>query len=243
MQNRINLEHCQSFINYHLQPVKLAAPEKPSSAVRAVTISREAGAGAAIVASKVAELLQEQNPTENCRWTVFDRNLMAKVLEDHHLSARMARYLPEDRLTELQDITDELFGVRPASWTVIQQTSETILSLVELGNVIIIGRGGNVITAKLPNVIHVRLVAPLERRIENARRQYEMSERDARAFCLREDLGRSRYLRKYFNSNISDPLLYHLVINTGLVSHNEAARLIASVALERTSAMSAVKSS
>lgn len=130
-------------------------------------------------------------------------------------------------MTELQDITNELFGLHPASWMVVEQTAETILHLAELGNVIIIGRGANVITTRLPDVFHVRLVAPLEKRIEHAHEFYEMTKKEARAFCLREDLGRVRYLKKYFKADINDPLLYHLTINTGLVSYDEAARLIA----------------
>jgi hypothetical protein len=168
-------------------------------------------------------------------WTVFDRNLMAKVLEDHNLPARLAQFLPEDRMTELQDIADELFGLRPGSWTVIHQTAETILKLAELGNVILIGRGANVVTAKLPHVLHVRLVAPLEKRIQHCHEYYEMSERQARQFCLKEDAGRGRYLRKYFKVEIDDPLLYHLTLNTGMVSFDEAARLIAEAVLRQTS--------
>jgi cytidylate kinase len=126
-----------------------------------------------------------------------------------------------------QDIVDELFGLRPASWTMIQQTSETILKLTELGNAILIGRGGNVITAKRPNVFHVRLVAPLATRIDQVARTNGLNQRAARDFCRREDEGRRRYLWKYFKSDIDDPLLYHLCINTDLVSFAEAARLIA----------------
>jgi CMP/dCMP kinase len=95
-----------------------------------------------------------------------------------------------------------------------------------LGNVIIIGRGGSIITAKLPDVLHVRLVAPLDKRIAHACEAHGMTETDARAFCLREDRGRKRYLEKYFHADNNDPLHYHLIINTGVVSYDEAARLI-----------------
>ena len=234
MQNPIDLERCRSFVNYQLQPAKWTKPAKAASIIRAVTISRQAGCGAGIVAGKISKLLQEHSQNDECPWTIFDRNLMTKVLEDHHLSARIAKFLPEDRITELEDITDELFGLRPASWTVIEQTSETILRLVELGNVIIIGRGGNVITASLPNILHVRLVAPHEKRIEHAQTFYEMTQKEAREFCVREDLGRARYLKKYFKSDINDPLLYHLIINTGLVSYDEAAELIVKAAAPKS---------
>jgi len=197
----------------------------------AVTLSRQAGCGALVVAEKLAQILQSRSPKDACPWTVFDRNLMAKVLEDHHLPARLAKYLPEDRMTELQDIMNDLFGLRPPSWTVVEQTSETILQLAELGSVILIGRGANVITAKLPNVFHVRLVAPLEKRIEHMRESSHLTLAAARKFCLTEDRGRQRYLKKYFKADVSNPLLYHLTINTGLVSYEQAALTIANAAL------------
>ena len=42
----------------------------------------------------------------------------------------------------------------------VHKTAKTILQLAEMGNVIIIGRGANVVTAHMNNIFHVRLVAP-----------------------------------------------------------------------------------
>ena len=224
----VRLERCFSFINCQLQPAARVVPHAANGNCRtAVTISRQAGCGALVVAEKLAARLQTHAPRGAPPWTVFDRNLIEKVLEDHHLPARLAKYLPEDRTTALQDITDELFGLHPPSWTIVRQTAETMLRLAELGSVILIGRGANVVTAKLSNVFHVRLVAPLEKRIEHAHEFYEMSRKAARQFCLSQDLGRKRYLKKYFNAEVDDPLLYHLTINTGLVPYEQAARMIA----------------
>jgi len=222
------LDRCYAFINCQLQPDE-RRPALARSGMRplAVTLSRQAGCGALVVADKLAKLLQTRSPKESCPWTVFDRNLMEKVLEDHHLPSRLAKYLPEDRMTELQDVLDDLFGLRPPSWTVVEQTSETILHLAEVGNVILIGRGANIITAKQPHVFHVRLVAPFEKRVQHAHEFYKMSLKTARAFCRREDRGRERYLKKYFKADVNDPLLYHLTVNTGLLSYDQAARTIA----------------
>jgi hypothetical protein len=230
MNKTAGLDRCFSFINCQINPGERLALANSHRALPAVTISRQAGCGAHIIAENLTALLQKSAAENEPPWTVFDRNLMEKVLQDHNLPSRLARFLPEDRMTELQDIADELFGLRPASWTMVQQTGETILKLAEIGNVILIGRGGNIITAKLPNVLHVRLVSPLEKRIEHARGFYGLTRRAAREFCLREDTGRRRYLKKYFKADTDDPLLYHLTLNTGLVSFEEAARLIAEAA-------------
>ncbi len=221
------IQHCQTFINCQLDPDKHGAPSRQRKVRPAVTLSRQAGCGALVVAQKLAALLQPGLPPEDPPWTVFDRNLMDKVLEDHNLPARLAKFLPEDRATELQDITDKLFGLRPASWTMIQLTSETILKLAALGNVILIGRAANIITAKLPQVVHVRLVAPLEARLKHCQEHYEMTAKAARDFCQREDEGRRRYLKKYFQSDLEDALRYDLTVNTGAVAFDTAAGLIA----------------
>ena len=234
MENLVGLDRCSAFINCQLRPVDRPVAHAPDERrLPAVTISRQAGCGALVVAEKLAARLQARSPKGAPPWTVFDRNLMEKVLQDHNLPGRLAKFLPEDRITELQDIMDEVFGLRPASWTIVHQVTETMLHLAELGGVILIGRGGNVITAKLPNVFHVRLVAPLEKRVEHAHEFYQMSRKAARAFCLREDRGRKRYLKKYFDADTDDPLLQHLTINTGLVSYDEAARMIAEGVLNK----------
>jgi cytidylate kinase len=220
------VERCASFVSSQFQPGGTAGMDAEVGLRRAVTISRQAGCGALAVAEELARYLQEHSPHHAASWTVFDRNLMEKVLEDHDLPTRLAQFLPEDRVSYLEDIMADLVQAYPPSQMVVRHTTETILKLASVGNVILIGRGGNIITARLPNMFHVRLVAPLEDRIEHSCKSYGMTKTAARKFCLREDFGRERYLKKYFNADINDPLLYHLIINTGLVGYGDAAKLI-----------------
>jgi len=226
-----NLEHCLSFINSQLQNADESKAFAANGVRRAVTISRQTGCEALAVAEKLAHYLQERSPKNACPWTVFDHNLIDKVLEDHNLPACLAKFLPEDRASELEDFLNELFAVRPPASTIVHQTAETILKLAALGNVILIGRGGSVITAKLPDVLHVRLVAPFEKRVEHIYKSHGMTGAEARKFCLTEDHGRERYLKKYFDADINDPLLYHMIINTGQLDHDVAARLIGEAVL------------
>jgi cytidylate kinase len=226
----IGFEGCASFVSSQFQTAGETGTE--TAIRRAVTISRQAGCGALAVAEKLAHYLQEQSPKHAVPWTVFDRNLMEKVLEDHDLPKRLARFLPEDRVSYVEDIMADLLQTYPPSQTVVRQTTETILRLASLGNAILIGRGGNVITARLPRVFHVRMVAPLEQRVAHCHEAYGMTESAARAFCRREDSGRQRYLKKYFHADVNDPLLYHLTINTGLVSYDDAAEQIGDAVLK-----------
>ncbi|MFZ0828048.1 MAG: cytidylate kinase-like family protein [Verrucomicrobiia bacterium] len=224
-------EHCLSFISSQLQGTSKPGVKVEKNVRRAVTISRQAGCGAVIVAEKLAHYLHHHSSGDTCPWTVFDRDLMSKVLEDHNLPARMARYLPEDRVSQIDDILADVLEVHPPTQEIIEQTAETILRLAGLGNVILVGRGATLITARVPHVLHVRLVAPLEKRVEHAHQFYSLTVNEAYKFCLNQDRARERYLKRYFSANINDPLLYHLVINTDLVGYDAAAKLIGDAVL------------
>jgi cytidylate kinase len=125
----------------------------------------------------------------------------------------------------------EMFGLHPPFWTLVHLTAETILHLAEQGNVILIGRGANLVTSKLPHVFHVRLVGSLEKRVEHTQEIRGLGKKEALEVVRNEDLGRQRYLKKYFKKEFNDPLLYHLVINTDAVSYEDAARIIGDAAL------------
>ena len=237
MNSQPGLERCLSFINCQLQPSTQPLLVRSSGeGYRTVTISRQAGSGAHSVAERLTGLLQARSPEGSCPWTVFDRNLVERVLDEHHLPGTLAKFMPEDRISEMADTMDELFGLHPPSWTLVRQTADTVLRLAELGNVILIGRGGHVVTRRLPYVFHVRLVGSLERRVEHIQQLNDLSRKKALDWVQREERGRRRFLKKYFNRDINDPLLYHLVINTDLISHEEAARIIADAVLKPTHA-------
>lgn len=231
MMETRGVESCLSFVSGHARAVGTMESSVERGICRAVTISRQAGCGAQVVAEKVAALLQKHSSPDALPWTVFDRNLMDKVLEDHDLPAYLARFMPEDRVSQFEDFLAELSAAYPPSYTVVEHTSETMLKLVGRGNVILIGRGGNLVTARLPHMLHVRLVAPFEKRVAFAAEAYDMTEAKAREFCQREDLGRQRYVKKYFNADVNDPTFYHMVINTSMVGYDGAAKLISEAVL------------
>lgn len=224
----MSVEHCTSFISSQFK----SGGEAATAVRRAVTISRQAGCGAAVVAEKLARYMPTHTPSDNRPWTVYDSNLIDKMLADQGLPAYLSKILREDRVSQLEDFMADALGVHPPSSTLLQHVTETLLKLAGDGNVILIGRGGNMVTAKLPHVLHVRLVGPLGKRIEHCAETHRMTHDQAAKFCHDEDHARQRYFRKYFNAEIDDPLLYHMIINTGQVSYDEAARIIGDAVLK-----------
>jgi hypothetical protein len=184
----------------------------------AITISRESGAGGLTVGQMILELMQTQNPGA-VPWALFDRNLVERVMADHDLPQTIEKYMPEDVPFQLTDVIEEILGLHPDAWTLVQKMTKTILRLASAGNVIIIGRGANIITARHPNALHVRLVAPLDLRVRRVMESHGLAA-DAAAACVHDT-----------DADIDDPLRYHLVINTGRTPLKTAVQLIADAAL------------
>ena len=213
-------------------------PEKArESQPLSITISREVGAGGRTIAELLGQRLTaaEKTPATS-PWAVFDANLAKQVLEDHKLPPNLERFMAEDARLPVEAIVEEVLGLHPSAWTLVQHTTQTILRLAGLGHTILVGRGANIITARLPNVLHVRLVAPLATRIRHSAEYYHLSEAEAAKFVREHDQGRRRYVRRYFNAEIDDPTLYDVTLNTGRWGFARAAEVIAQLALQHRDA-------
>ncbi len=230
MWTNIGVDKCVSFLESQFRPQK--RPTGKSQARPAITISRTTGAGGHAVASPLAEYLRMRVPG-HLVWTVFDENLVQKVLEDHRMQKYIAAFVEEGHKSMLQDSIEEWMGLHPGSWTVLQWTNAAVARLAQAGNVIMLGRGGMVITGKMENVFHVRLVGSLERRIERVKEIYGLDQKQAAAYIKKKDEGRRKYLKDNFDEDIDNPLLYHLTVNTDLAPYEETAGLIGEAVFRR----------
>lgn len=226
MWENITSDRCETYIEHHFGK-KGKTPSKP-----AITISRSEGAGGLTVSSELVKYLQEKT-TSREEWTVFDQKLVVKVLEVFNLKGHVGTFMKEEHKGTVTDAFEEFIGLHPSSWSLVERTNSTILRLAQIGNCILVGRGANLVTKDMPNVFHVRLIGSVEKRIEQAMKAFNYDEKEAAKYIKKKDAGRKRYIRDNFDADIDDPLIYHIVINTDLVTYQEAARLIGSEVIRR----------
>jgi cytidylate kinase len=225
------LDQCNSYIRSLIQDRRTRSlADQPRQPGPAITISYQAGAGAHEIARLLARHLQSTDSIGNVPWTVFDHHLVEQVLEEHHLPQSLAKFMPEERRSYLQEVIEDLAGIRPPSWVTVPLVTETVLHLADSGRVVLVGRGANVITDRMPNVFHVRLIAPLPARIAWVQLANNLTEKMAAKFVVKSDRARGRYALAHFNICMDDDLLYHLVINTGRIPIPDAVELIAGAA-------------
>ncbi len=61
----------------------------------------------------------------------------------------------------------------------------------------------------------------------------ELTRKKAQAWIEAEDKARRRFLRRYFQVDVSDPLIYNLVVNVDRTPIDEAARMVGDAVLAR----------
>jgi len=191
-----------------------------------VTISRETGAGGIHFGELLVQYLNSNDRLRKNEWKSFERNLVERIAQEHNLSVEMAKYIPERKISEMQDVLEQLFALHPSEESMIRKASNTILHLAMLGDVILIGRGANIITRHLAGGVHIRLIDTLERKIKNIQDIFSIGKSEAAKFIREEDKGRKLYIKKFFSSDIEDPSLYSAVINLGRISTDDAIQIV-----------------
>jgi cytidylate kinase len=201
-----------------------------------ITISRQYGSGGDAIGRRVCEALG---------YNYFDKNLVARVASEAGISENDIVDFPEDAY-KMRGFVDRLFGRRRSaadSW--IGNTAQRMLSVETLDearsvnlvkdiilearkhdNVVIVGRGGQAILQEQPGVLHVRVVAPLGARVLRIQENTKCGLDEANALAKRKDEAAAAYLQRFYDIDWDNPLLYHLVINTGKWELEDATRLI-----------------
>ena len=216
-----SLGRAEAYLNVHLSRSG-QGHFNPNAPGPFVTISRESGSGGSTLAQALAPRLERELPGDK-PWTIFDRNIVESMLESRNLSARIARFLPEDKVSEIDASIGELLGLHPNIWNLIQRTNDMIRELARAGHVIVVGRGGNFATAGIANGLHVRLVAPTEQRADHMARELGVTFDAALLHNSRTDGARRSYVRSVFDAEIDRASAYDLVLNMGTLSCEQAA--------------------
>jgi cytidylate kinase len=182
-----------------------------------ITVSREPGTRGGAVAKGVAERLGLD---------FFHREIIQKMAESARISTRLLETLDEKGLSVLEDWIATLVDKRhlwPDQY--LRYLMRIIGTVGKHGNAVIVGRGANFILPPKGR-FRVRIVAPLKTRIQNVANDLEVPVEEAKRRVLRAESDRRAFVRKYFHADISDPVNYDVVVNTGTLSFESAVAAI-----------------
>ena len=160
--------------------------------------------------------------------TMLERSAMSGAGGEPYFSPGM-EYLPSEEYTDLarepltaaQRLDDEHF---------IEVTSTVVKDLARAGNVIINGRGSNLILRDMSDVLHVGLFGPMELRVKTIMDREHLNREEAERYVADTESARLTYFKKFFKVSPESPSLYHVVLNMGSLSVDSAAEIVAHAA-------------
>ncbi len=108
-----------------------------------------------------------------------------------------------------------------------------ILNYALKDNVIIVGRGGNFLLREVPFSLNVRIVAPLEQRLDAIMKRENLSKSAAELFVKKVDKEMARAVHFIYGTNIDEPSAYDLFFNVGVLPVHEVMAAIRAALLEK----------
>lgn len=175
-----------------------------------ITISRQMGSFGTQVAEQVAASLGY-------------RLVVREVINQ---AARMAG-VPEVALATIDELG--FLGIKPSKADLEayhRAVRHVMLDLAKEGNVVIVGRAGQVILKGQPGFLHVRVIAPFEDRVAHVMADKALPRETVFSMVQTSDRYRADYVRKNYHVDVNNLEYYDLMVNTSHLSIHSAAQII-----------------
>lgn len=196
-----------------------------------ITVSRELGSRGTDIAHMVAEELGYQ---------CLDRELIAEIareagVEEEHVSGKednisgrprivgpeMAAFFRRQRYASprpREALEDQAY---------IELVRKVIYDRAEAGNVVVLGRGGQMVLRNWRDALHVYITAPSEVRVARVAKDQGTGTQLAERLIRDSDRRRKDYIRHFYNNaDWRNPRYYHLIVDTGRIPPQTAVNII-----------------
>jgi cytidylate kinase len=202
-------ESIAKFVKHQIRKWEISPAKKdlkPEVGIPVITVSMEPGSGGRCIAEQVAGRLG---------FDYFHRDIIQGIAKSAEIRESVIDTLEKERLSGIEDFIASLYKTQylyPGIY--MEHLLKVINTIAEHGRAVIVGRGANFI---LPPEVRfsVRVIAPLQIRIENVARTYGVKEEDAKRRVIGRESRRGAFVRKSYNADVSDPQNYDLIINMG----------------------------
>ncbi len=175
------------------------------------------------------------------RGTKSGGEALAKCLAEHLGYPLLGREVLQDAAAQLgvpaEDVGERMeelpgrFGRTPLITRLyVAAVRAALAERARNGNLVYHGLAGGLLLRSLPGVLRVRLIAPLELRIEALMETHGMSRGSAEAYIEDVDDARARWVKNVYGQDISDSTLYDMVLNLGSFTVPEACQVVVAAA-------------
>lgn len=101
-----------------------------------------------------------------------------------------------------------------------------ILNYAFSDKVVIMGRGGNFLLKDIPHALRIRVIAPIEVRVEMIMKRKSVDRKTARWLAEKTDSERACFIHVIYGKNWNDPAEYDMVFDTGTQTVDEIVNIV-----------------
>ncbi|MFO8234369.1 MAG: cytidylate kinase-like family protein [Bacteroidales bacterium] len=182
-----------------------------------VTISREFGSSGKFLAQKLAFLLNESKlgDTVKGKWKVISKEILEQSAKELELHPSEIEYVFKyEKKSDIDEVLGALSSKYYKSDRMIRNTIKKIIYTFGLrGNVIILGRGGEILTQEIERSLHVKLIAPFPWRVEEIKKRFGYEKiKEARNHVADMDKKRDAFKSDIAGKEV-DNTLYDVIFN------------------------------
>jgi len=197
-----------------------------------ITISRQSGCEANEVARILCQKLNYQLLNKELMMNLAEELLQEpSQAEETPTSSKAAAWLervlnPFYNPNDLLYVAQKEISFASGQPLTIRQVRELIQAAYARGNIVIVGRGSQVILASKPDVLHVRLIGSPEKRIQMWQKRASLSYDEAKKRMEKRDRAHVDFVKNYFNADITRQEWYDLIISIDHFTKDAIAELI-----------------
>ena len=214
-----------NYMNKRFREVIKSKEDDCMSAGPVITISREVGCGGLQVAKKLAVSLNEFVTCK--KWQVISKEILHESARELEVDPRKVKriFTPNER--SVFDEILEAFNAKSykSDRVILKTVKEVIRTFAIDGCCIILGRAGHEIAGDIEHSLHVRLIAPLDWRIERVALNKKISHAEARDFITESEKNREAF-RQYYISKKHPHEPFDLAINVSKFQHDKIIQLL-----------------
>lgn len=213
---KINKSLFQEFITEQIEKweqLRLKKYRKEDLHIPVITVSSQPGSDGSIIAQKIADRLGLD---------FFNREMIKEIAESVDITPDVIERIEKERMTGIEDFLSSLVRDQylwPGLY--LQHLKKVVEAIGKHGGAVIVGRGANFILAS-EEKLSLRVVAPFDLRVRNIAHRFDVSMKEARQRVINRERKRKAFIKKSFQEDVTDPLHYDFVINTGRLSVADA---------------------
>lgn len=202
-----------------------------------ITISRELGSEG----DKIADLL-----CQTLGYRRVDKALLSQIAQQAGVDVDAIRAMERSFATRARLISTDMTSLYSKQPTAFDRKAamddqaygkilrEAMEQFARDGDVVIVGRGGQMVLRNWPTALHVHLYAPVDVRAQRLMQRLNITEAEARRRVTDSDTEKRQSIRHmHDNAEWKDLRYYHLAINTGFVHPEVVVQIIVLAAREK----------